>query len=118
MSLLNTMILGMGTPAAGQGQSQGSGMLMMGYMAIIFALFYFMMIRPQMKREKERKKLIENIKAGDRILFCGGLLGVVAQVKDQAFVVKIAENVKIEIARGAVVRVLDKDEAPGEIENK
>ena len=93
-------------------------MLMMGYMAIIFALFYFMMIRPQMKREKERKKLIENIKAGDRILFCGGLLGVVASVKDNAFVVKIAENVKIEIARGAVLRVLDKDEAPGEIENK
>jgi len=118
MNLLNTLILGMGTPPAGQGQGQGSGMLMMGYMAIIFALFYFMMIRPQMKREKERKKLIENIKAGDRILFCGGLLGVVASVKDQAFVVKIAENVKIEIARGAVLRVLDKDEAPGEIENK
>ncbi len=118
MSLLNTVILGMGTPPAGQGQGQGSGMLMMGYMAIIFALFYFMMIRPQMKREKERKKLIENIKAGDRILFCGGLLGVVASVKDNAFVVKIADNVKIEIARGAVLRVLDKDEAPGEIENK
>ncbi|MEI8121598.1 MAG: preprotein translocase subunit YajC [bacterium] len=118
MSLLNTVVLGMGTPPAGQGQGQGSGMLMMGYMAIIFALFYFMMIRPQMKREKERKKLIENIKAGDRILFCGGLLGVVASVKDNAFVVKIAENVKIEIARGAVLRVLDKDEAPGEIENK
>jgi len=118
MNLLNTLILGMGTPPAGQGQGQGSGMLMMGYMAIIFALFYFMMIRPQMKREKERKKLIENIKAGDRILFCGGLLGVVASVKDQAFVVKIAENVKIEIARGAVLRVLDKDEAPGEVENK
>jgi preprotein translocase subunit YajC len=118
MSLLNTVVLGMGTPPAGQGQGQGSGMLMMGYMAIIFALFYFMMIRPQMKREKERKKLIENIKAGDRILFCGGLLGVVASVKDNAFVVKIADNVKIEIARGAVLRVLDKDEAPGEIENK
>ena len=118
MSLLNTVVLGMGTPPAGQGQGQGSGMLMMGYMAIIFALFYFMMIRPQMKREKERKKLIENIKAGDRILFCGGLLGVVASVKGNAFVVKIADNVKIEIARGAVLRVLDKDEAPGEIENK
>jgi len=118
MNLLNTLIIGMGTPpAGGQGQGQ-SGMLMMGYMVIIFALFYFMMIRPQMKREKERKKLIENIKSGDRILFCGGMLGVVATVKDQAFVVKIAENVKIEIARGAVVRVLDKDEAPGEVENK
>ena len=118
MSLLHAMMVGMGTPPAGQGQGQGGGMLMMGYMVIIFALFYFMMIRPQMKREKERKKLIENIKSGDRILFCGGMIGVVATVKDQAFVVTIAQNVKIEIARGAVVRVLDKDEAPGEIETK
>lgn len=119
MSLFNgMMLLGMGTPPAGQGQGQGGGMLMMGYMVIIFALFYFMMIRPQMKREKERKKLIENIKMGDRVMFCGGMLGVVATVKDQTFVVKIADNVKIEVARGAVVRVLEKDEAPGEIENK
>jgi preprotein translocase subunit YajC len=118
MSLLNVMMMGMGTPPAGQGQGQGSGMLMMGYMAIIFALFYFMMIRPQMKREKDRKKLIENIKSGDRVLFCGGMLGVVAQVKEQTFVVKIADNVKIEVARAAVVRVLGQDEAPGELENK
>ncbi len=120
MSMLNTMmILGMGTPPAGQGgQSQGGGMLMMGYMVIIFALFYFMMIRPQMKREKERKKLIEAIKAGDRVMFCGGMLGIVATVKDQTFVVKVAENVKLEVARAAVIRVLDKDEAPGELDNK
>jgi preprotein translocase subunit YajC len=118
MSMFNTMmILGMGTPPAGQGQ-QGSGMLMMGYMVIIFALFYFMMIRPQMKREKERKKLIEAIKSGDRVMFCGGMLGVVATVKEQTFVVKVAENVKLEVARGAVVKVLDKDEAPGEVDNK
>lgn len=118
MSLLNALVIGMGTPPAGGQQGQGSGMLMMGYMAIIFALFYFMMIRPQMKREKERKKLIENIKAGDRVMFCGGMLGVVATVKEQTFVVKIADNVKIEVARGAVVRVLAQDEAPGEVENK
>jgi preprotein translocase subunit YajC len=120
MSMFNTlMIFGMGTPPAGQGQpAQGGGMLMMGYMVIIFALFYFMMIRPQMKREKERKKLIEAIKSGDRVMFCGGMLGVVASVKEQTFVVKVAENVKLEVARGAVVKVLDKDEAPGEVDNK
>jgi preprotein translocase subunit YajC len=116
MSLLNTLIVGMGTPPAGQGQAQGGGMMMIGYMVIIFALFYFMMIRPQMKKEKERKKLIENIKSGDRVLFCGGMIGSVVNVKDATFVVKIADNVKVDIARGAVLRVLEKDEAPGEIE--
>lgn len=118
MNVLTTIVLGMGTPPAGQGQGQGGGMLMMGYMVIIFALFYFMMIRPQMKREKERKKLIENIKAGDRVMFCGGMLGTVANVNDQTFIVKVADNTKVEIARGAVVRVLTKDEAPGDVENK
>lgn len=115
-SLMTTLIVGMGTPPAGSGQGQGGGGMMLGYMVIIFALFYFMMIRPQMKREKERKKLIENIKAGDRILFCGGMIGSIALVKEATFVVKITEGVKIEIARGAVLRVLEKDEAPGEIE--
>lgn len=118
MSVMNTLILGMGNPPAGaQGQAGGGGM-MLGYMAIIFALFYFMMIRPQMKREKERKKLIENIKAGDRVLFCGGMIGTIATVKDQTFQVKIADTVKIDIARGSVIRVLGQDEAPGEIETR
>lgn len=111
------MFLGMATPPAGQGQ-QGGGMLMIGYMVIIFALFYFMMIRPQMKREKERKKLINEIKTGDRVLFCGGMIGTVSNVKDQTFTVKIADNVKVDIARGAVIRVLQKDEEPGEMDRQ
>lgn len=116
MSGLTLMTLAMGTPpAGGQGQGGGAGM-MIGYMLIIFALFYFMMIRPQAKKEKERKKLLESIKSGDRVLFCGGMIGTVANVKDQSYVVKIADNVKVDIARGAVLRVLEKDEAPGEVD--
>ena len=111
-------ILAMGTPpSGGQGaQGGGGGMLLFGYMIIIFALFYFMMIRPQMKKEKQRKKMIADIKSGDRIIFSGGILGTVVNMKDQIFSVKIAENVKIEIARGSVIRVLQKDEEPGEME--
>ena len=90
-------------------------MLMIGYMAIIFALFYFMMIRPQMKKEKERKSLIAAIKTGDRIMFSGGILGTVTNVKDQTFTVKIADNVKIDIARGAVARVVEKETDVGDV---
>jgi preprotein translocase subunit YajC len=107
-----------GGPAPAQGQPGGGGMLLLGYMAIIFLLFYFMMIRPQMKKEKERKTLIANIKSGDRILFSGGILGVVTNVKDQTFTVKVADNVKIEIARGAVLKVLDKGEDVGDVDAK
>ena len=114
-------IVAMGTPPAGSGQggSPGggsSGLLMIGYMVIIFGLFYFMMIRPQMKKEKERRKLVDSIKSGDRVLFSGGIIGVVTNVKDQILAIKIADNVKIDVARGAVIRVLGKDEAQGDVE--
>jgi preprotein translocase subunit YajC len=112
------MTLGMMTPPAGQGQQQGGGMMMIGYMAIIFALFYFMMIRPQMKREKERRKLISEIKAGDRVIFCGGLIGTVVNVSERLFTVKLADNVKVDIVRGSVLRVIQKDEDIGELDKQ
>jgi len=100
----------MGGPSQQQ-QGGAAGMIgMLIPMLLIFAIFYFMMIRPQQRREKERRKMIEGIKTGDRILFAGGLIGNVTNVKDRILVVKIADNVKVEIARGAVIRVLDKDE--------
>ncbi len=107
------MLLAMAPPAA-EGGGQGSMLQALMPMMIIGAIFYFMLLRPQQRKEKERKLLITNIKSGERILFAGGLLGTVTNVKDQTFVVKIAENVKIEIARGAVSRVIDKDEKIGD----
>ncbi len=102
---------------AAQAPTGGAAWLpMIGYMAIFFALFYFLMIRPQTRREQERKKMLEQIKAGDRILFCGGMLGLVTHVKNQTLTVKIADNVKVEIARGAVIRILEADEAPGDLD--
>jgi preprotein translocase subunit YajC len=49
-------------------------------------------------------------------MFCGGMIGTVANVKDTIFSVKVADNVKIEVARGAILRVLDKDEVPGDVD--
>jgi preprotein translocase subunit YajC len=107
--MLPSFFLGMMGPSPnGQQGSNPMGMLMP--MLIIFGIFYFMMIRPQQRKEKDRRKMIDEVKSGDRVLFSGGIIGVVANVKDQVLVVKVAENVKIEIARGAVNRVLDKDE--------
>ena len=115
-------IFAMGTPPSGSGQGApgggSSGILMIGYMAIIFALFYFMMIRPQMKKEKERKKMIAEAKTGDRVLFAGGLRGTISKIKDATFTIKIADNVKVEVARGSILRVLDKDESPTDQDTK
>ena len=88
------------------------GMLMP--MLIIFAIFYFMLIRPQQRKEKERQAMINNVKSGDRVLFSGGIIGTVTNVKDKMLVVKIADNTKVEILRSAVNGLLDKGDKPAE----
>lgn len=109
---MNEVFLNILAMAAPQGGSQqgGNPITMFLPMIIIFAIFYFMLIRPQQRREKERSKMIGDIKSGDKVMFSGGILGVVANVKDSTFTVKVADNVKLEVARGAVMKVLDKDE--------
>jgi len=102
-------------PAPG---APGGGMNMMIMMALIFGIMYFMMIRPQQRKEKERRELINNLKSGTRVIFSGGIIGTVTNVKDSTFIVKIADNVKIEIARGAVSRILEKGEKVTEEDNK
>ena len=85
---------------------------MMVPMLIIFAIFYFLMVRPQQRKEKERQKAIEALRAGTRVLVAGGLIGTISEVKQQTFVVEIDRGVKIEIARGAVQRPLAENETP------
>ncbi len=94
----------------GSGGAAGSGGLagMMLPMILIFGIMYFMMIRPQQRKEKERRALINNLKSGSRVLFAGGIVGTVTNVKEATFIIKIADNVKVEVARGAVTRVLEK----------
>jgi preprotein translocase subunit YajC len=96
----------------GDGQGQNPIMLIV-WVAIMIALFYFMMIRPQQRKEKERRNLIANIKTGDRVIFGGGLVGSVANVKEKVFVIKIADNTKVEVVKGAVTRVLLKEDDLG-----
>ena len=95
-----------------QAPTKGGGNLMnmMMPMILIFGIMYFMLIRPQQRKEKDRRELINNLKTGSRVMFSGGILGTITNVKESTFIVKIADNVKIEIQRGAVSRVLEKGE--------
>ena len=96
--------------AGGAGQKQQSPMMLIGWLVIMVGLFYFMMIRPQQRKEKARKQLISNIKSGDRVIFGGGLIGIVTNVKERLFVIKIADNMKVEVIKGSVTRVVQKDD--------
>ncbi|MGD9873006.1 MAG: preprotein translocase subunit YajC [Kiritimatiellia bacterium] len=106
----SSLFLAMAAP--GGGGSQQSPAFNFGWIAIMLAIFYFILIRPQQKREKERRALLEAVKSGDRIVFSGGILGVVTNVKDKILTVKIADNVKIEVSRAGVTQILSKGDQP------
>lgn len=99
-------------------QQPASPTTLIGYVAIFMLLMYVMLIRPQKRKDKERKELIAKVKSGDRILFGGGIIGTVANVRDNSFIVKVADKTKIEIVRGAVLRVLDKGETPADAQQE
>ena len=96
-------------PAA-NAQSAGGGMGMMVPMLLILAIFYFMMIRPQQRKEKERRKMIEELRAGAKIVFAGGLMGTIKEATEKTFKVELCPGVSVEIARSCVSGVVPEEE--------
>jgi len=88
------------TGAQGEGAGGGSSMLIM--LVAIFAIFYFLMIRPESKRRKERQAMIDSLARGDKVVTIGGLYGDVQDVHDDKVVIRIAENLKVEVAKTAI----------------
>ena len=68
-------------------------------------IFYFLLIRPQQKRQKQHQQLMANLKTGDRVVTSSGIHGLIANVKETTFLLKVADNVKIEIDKSAVAGV-------------
>ena len=112
MNLL-PLTIAQAAPAAAPGGSPFQFPIMM---VILFAIMYFMMIRPQRRKEKERKEMIASVKTGTRVLLTSGIIGQITNVKESTLVVKIAENTKVEVVRGAISQVLAEGETPDEIE--
>lgn len=75
---------------------------------VIFAVFYFMLIRPQMKRSKEHRQLVSQLAKGDEVVTNGGLLGRITDVSETFITLEVAENVKIKLQRQAVASVMPK----------
>ncbi len=89
-------------------QQGGMGAMLIP-MALVFGIFYFMMIRPQQRKEKERQRMIAELRAGQRVVFAGGLTGTIAEAKESTFMVEISPKVIIEIARASVSQILEED---------
>ncbi len=78
-------------------------------MIIIFAAFYFLLIRPQQKKQKAHAELVSNLKEGVEILTSGGILGVITGISEHYAIVKISDNTEIKIQKSSVAQVVPKD---------
>src|SRR5437763_2180522 len=72
----------------------------------IFIIMYFVMFRPQKKRQEQQQKLVSSLKTGDRVVTNGGIHGLISNVKETTVIVKVADNVKIEMEKSAITTIL------------
>jgi len=96
-------------PSAGPPGAGGGGFGFFVPFILIFVIMYFIMIRPQMRRQKEQQKLIGTLKTGDKVVTNSGIHGLIANVKDSTVIVKVADNVKIEMEKSAIANVAKSD---------
>jgi preprotein translocase subunit YajC len=95
-----------GAGAAQQSNPMISTLLMVLQFLPIFLIVYLLIIRPQQKRQKDQEQMIKTLKKGDRVLTSGGIYGTIVGVEDAKTVVRVADDVKLEIAKSAIVQVI------------
>jgi preprotein translocase subunit YajC len=88
-------------PAQGQGGQQSPYTFLI-FMGLLFAVFYFILIRPQQKRQKEHRQLLENLKKGDKVMTTGGIQGTIVALSDNVVTVEIADKVKVKVGRSYI----------------
>lgn len=95
-------------PAAAAGGDMQSSLMGMLPLVLMFVVLYFVMIRPQMKKQKEHRSMIDALAKGDEVVTAGGVLGTVSKIGDNYVGLEIAQGVEVQIQRSAVVQVLPK----------
>ena len=84
-------------------RGQAGGLMGFLPLVLIFVIFYFLMIRPQQKKAKEHKAMLDNLKKGDRVITSGGIYGLIEEVRPNTITLKVAENVRMKFGRGYIV---------------
>src|SRR4249919_4165310 len=107
MDLLDLLI----APAHAQAAAPAGGSSMLSTLllpVILIAVMYFLMIRPQMKRQKEHRAMLDKLGTGDEVITNGGIAGVVREIGDSFITVEIADNLRVRVQKGAIATVLPK----------
>ncbi|HYB44679.1 MAG TPA: preprotein translocase subunit YajC [Candidatus Methylomirabilis sp.] len=88
------------------GAGSGAVTTQLMFFAAIFAIFYFLLIRPQQKQKKDREAMLSSVKKGDRVVTTGGLYGTVVGLNEQTMTLKVADSVKLDFERSALGRIV------------
>lgn len=86
------------------------------YIVLLFGLLYFLMIRPQQQRQKKHQDMLRNIKVNDKVVTAGGIYATVVKVKEDSFILRIADNVRVEVLKSAIGQV--RESAPDDEEKE
>ena len=107
---MNEMSVVLAQAAQGQPGAAAGGLSMLLWMVPLFGLMYFMMWRPQAKKQKEHDEMLTRIKAGDQVMTTCGIFGKVVRVEDKKVYLEVAPNVKLEFALAAIAEVIQPEE--------
>ena len=107
MNLIDLVIPSAYAQAAGAAPA-GGGFGMLLFPIILIAVMYFLMIRPQMKRAKEHKSMLDKLAKGDEVITSGGIAGVITDIGENFITVEVADNVRLRVQKAAVGNVLPK----------
>ena len=93
-----------------QGAEAPNPLMSLMPLILMFVIFYFLLIRPQQKKQKDHKQMLSELKKNDQVITSGGIHGTIVNIKDNTYVVRVDDNVKIEISKSAVSGVVKKPE--------
>ena len=102
---MNSFLLPLLMGAPGGSGEGGSSWMTFLPLVLIIGIFYFLILRPQNKKQKETKRMLEALKKGDRVVTIGGIHGVIQTVKESSVIVRVDENTKLEFSRSAISSV-------------
>ena len=105
--LLSNLPLLMAAPGADPAAGAGSILPTLVTFGLVFVIFYFLIIRPQTKKQKETKKMLASLKKGDRVVSIGGIHGTIQSIKDDTVVLRIDANTKLTFSRSAISNVIE-----------
>jgi len=106
--MMNFLAYAMGGGGTGGAGGQGGGLGAFLPLILMFAIFYFLLIRPQQKKAKQHKQLLSALKKGDRVISSGGLHGTVTGLTDDLVTMEIAPKVRVKVSRGSIAGITNK----------